>query len=371
MEEVKTNIAVNKSRLLNFSFIRKIPWNIVLRYSIFAAGTAVLTLLFPHGEASQYSDLKLNLISSREIIAPFDFEILKSEHELKQERTEARASIMPVFGKNPDTGVIRIRQLDSLLTDLGAKVLSPKFIFQSDSLIDAGLKSLNDIYRVNLSSGNFSFDRSLIVTAWWDSLAQELADGLDASYLAGILDRSPETLNTSANSIAVVTSGIERRISILSVFTMEDAKRNLLDRLKNIFPEGDSRIKLGYELALNFIEPNLIHDHELTERRRAEAASKVALAKGIVLKDERIIDSNERVTQTHQDKLRSLAQKRLEMSAEEGGLAKILPLLGKIIYSAGLLFLFAYFIFKYRVDVAANKNFILILLLLLAPLIFL
>ena len=371
MEEIKTNIEDNRLWLKRFSFFRKIPWEIVLRYSIFVAGTAVLVLLFPHGEASQYSDLKLNLISSREIIAPFDFEIIKSEAELKEERIAARASIMPVFGKNPETGVIRIRQLDSLLTDLGALVLSASFVFQSDSLIDAGLSSLNEIYRVNLSSVNLSFDRSVIVHSWWDSLAQELADGLDASYLSGILDRSPETINTSANSIAVVTLGIERRISMLSVFSLEDAKKNLLDRLKNVFPEGDSRIKLGYELALNFIEPSLIYDHELTERRREEAASKVALAKGIVLKDERIIDSNERVSQTHLDKLRSLAQKRLETSAEEGGLAKILPLLGKIIYSAGLLFLFAYFVFKYRVNAATNKNFILILLLLLAPLLFL
>ena len=318
MEEAKTNIQDIPPRRLNFAFIRKIPWNIVIRWSIFIAGTVILTLLFPHGEASQYSDLKLNLISSREIIAPFDFEILKSETELAQERSAARSSVMPVFRKNPVTGQVRLGQLDTLLADLRPILLAADFTFQSDSVIDKRLGPINDVYHVSLSSRNFSFDRSVLIQSWWDTLSYEIRSALDASYLSGILDRSPETLNTGANSAAIVSQGIERRISLLSVFSLDDAKKNILDKLKTLFPEGDSRIKLGYELVLSFIEPNLIFDSEMTERRRKEATAKVALAKGIVFKAERIIDSNERVTQAHLDKLRSLAQKRLEMSALPG-----------------------------------------------------
>jgi putative nucleotidyltransferase with HDIG domain len=165
-----------------------------------------------------------------------------------------------------------------------------------------------------------------------------------------------------------MSEGLEKKVSLFTVQGMTIAKERILEHLKNLFPPGDKRIKLGYEISLNFLEPNLWYDKQITEQRRKEAANKVALAKGIVFKDERIIDANERVKQEHLDKLRSLAIKKMEFSQSGGGISKFIPFIGKALFAGGILFLLGFLIFNYRSGIATNKNLFLILLILLSPL---
>ena len=365
------NIAVPKKPSLFHKIVAKVPWEIVLRWTLFVVGVAALTALFPHGGTSKYSDLKLNLISSREIIAPFDFEILKTDEQLDQERRAARASVLPVFERSKATAETRLTQLDSLWEEMNILLFSETYSNSPDSILAAELNAINAKYRINLSGDILQIDKELLTAEWLQEFITPLRQSLLAAYTAGILDRDPAALNTSTNSIVVISSNIERVLGFISVSDKNQSKKFILDKLKNSFAENDIRIKMGYEIALNLLEPNLIYHEDLTEIRRTAEEAKVALAKGIVLKDERIIDSNERVTQVHLDKLRSLDVKRRELAVEESGISKILPLLGKILFSAGLLFIFGYFVFHYRREITQTKNFLLLLILLLSPLVFL
>jgi len=350
---------------------QQLPWEAIFRWMLFLLGTAGLTALFPFGGASKYSDLKLNFINTKEIIAPFDFEILKSEEELEAERALTRSTVPPVFRREDAIERMKLTQLDSLLSDLHNLVFSEDFSAGRDSLAELQLRLINQRCRINLSGQLFSLDRELIDEGWWHAFKTEMSGGLGEAYDIGILDHEPTTLNTSSEFVIVIAQGIERRFPLLVLSGLSSAKKTILNSLKDTFSESDLRVKLGYEIILNFLEPNLIYDEGLTELRREESSTKVALAKGIVLKDERIIDSNERVTQVHLDKLRSLDIKQRELAADEGGIARIFPFFGKIILSAGLLFLFAFFVFHYRPELTSAKNFLLLLILLLTPLAFL
>ena len=354
-----------------FSFLQNIPWEIIFRWLIFVIGLAGLISLFPMGATPQHSDLKINLISPYEIIAPFDFEILKSKNELEQERTAARASVLPVFKRSSEIESRSLAQLDSLMDDLYLLLFSEKSAEGSDSLIVIELERLNQAYRMNLSLRELKPEEGEITPEWWDALALRVKSGLKAAYQTGILDREPETINTTANAVSILSQGIKRRVSLYNVTGMSLAKSLILENLKNTFPEGDRRVKLGYEIILNFIEPNVLYDKETTEGRRTAAANKVALAKGIVLKDERIIDSNERVTQEHLDKLHSMFKKKEEISLAEGGMSRVFPLIGKALFSGGILLLLGYLIYYHRSSIATNRNYLLILIVLLTPLVFL
>lgn len=353
------------------SFIRKLPGKIIIRWSLFMLGLTGLVLLFPLGSTPQYSELKFNFISRQEIIAPFDFELLKSGEELASEREAARLAVMPVFMRLEETRAKRLAQLDSLLFDLKNLLFTPDYADIPDSVKFSRLDSINRKYRTNLTHDLTNFQIDQLTERWWRKLEDRLKTDLARAYKMGILDREPETINTAADAVTIISKGVERRVSFYSIFGMNLVKSTILANLKKAFPEGDNRVKAGYEISLNVIEPNLIYDERVTENRRNEAAGKVALAKGIVLKNERIIDSNERVTQEHLQKLRSLNLKKAELSAEEGGITRIFPFAGKVLFSGGILLLLGLMIFTYNPNTATNRSFLLILLILLSHLAFL
>ena len=55
------------------------------------------------------------------------------------------------------------------------------------------------------------------------------------------------------------------------------------------------------------MKPNLIYDIETTERRQQARQDRVPRNKGIILKNERILDANTRVTEDDLQKLFSLS----------------------------------------------------------------
>ena len=71
--------------------------------------------------------------------------------------------------------------------------------------------------------------------------------------------------------------------------------------------ENDIRRELGYDLILEFMIPNLIYDKETTERRQKASLDRVPRSKGIVLKDEMIVNANQRINEEDLQKLQSLA----------------------------------------------------------------
>jgi len=65
-------------------------------------------------------------------------------------------------------------------------------------------------------------------------------------------------------------------------------------------------ITAGFELTRAVLRPNLIFYEARTERRREEAANEVALYKGTVIENERIIDAHTRIDVDDFEKLESL-----------------------------------------------------------------
>jgi len=371
MADEENNIENSEEKRDKFRLIRRLPWNLIFRYLLFVVSLGCLVLLFPRGTTPEYSNLKLDFISTHEIIAPFDFELLKSGEELKQERETARKAVLPVFIRSEENTSKILNRFDSLMVSLEGLLFDSQWKNISDSSKNARLDLLNTTFGINLSSGIFNLPRNQLNRTMWLELAKNLKDNLNQIYKLGVIDSDFDAINTSADAAIVISKGIEQRKTIYSIYSLSLAKSTILENLKKEFPEGDKRINLGYEILLNIIEPNLFYDRDVTESRREEAASKVAPAKGIVLKGERIIDSNERVTEQHLAKIQSLITKKQELAAEEVGIARLIPLVGKILFSGGVLLLFGFLIFHYNREIATNKNFLLILLILIAHLAFL
>ncbi len=365
------NTEQKRKKLLVWLRKAAFPWDTFFRWMIFALGLTGLVFLFPHGTTPQFSDLKLNYISHREIIAPFDFEILKTEGELARERKAAQESVMPFFKRNDEVTERNLACLDSLLDDLQFLQTMKMNKETRDSVIKAELERVNQYYKLTLSQDIFQTGKQAEVSVWWAEFTEKTIDHLTESYRRGIFNLEPDEITTTSNAAVVLFKGIEQRVSLYSIYGTNLTKGFILDKLKESFPPGDSRVKFGYEIVLGFLEPNIIYQEQITENRRIDARNKVALAKGIVLKNERIIDSNERVAQEHLDKLRSLSLKKAELSMEVGGIRVIFPFAGKFLFSGGILLVLGFMVFNYRSEITPNKNLLLIVLILLAQLAFL
>ena len=234
-EEKKSETEIRAS--IRFRRLKKLPWKVIIRWILFTVAIAAITAMFPRGGAPQYSDFKLNFISSREIIAPFDFELLKSEEELKREREDAQLSVLPVFVRSEDSSSNYFGKFDSLMTNLQELL----FEWGSDSLKTIKLDSLNRKFNFSLTPEIIKVPRAQLTREMWKQLVQKLREDLSLIYKQGVLDSEFETLNTTADAIVVISKGVERRISFYSIFSNSLAKSTVLESLKRAFPEGDKR----------------------------------------------------------------------------------------------------------------------------------
>ncbi|MFH0765566.1 MAG: hypothetical protein V2A61_04010, partial [Calditrichota bacterium] len=85
----------------------------------------LFTLLTPRSKSPEFAHLVEGSVSQTKIIAPFDFEVLKSSDELDKERRESAETILPVTLKSDSVGDFYTRELllfadesHSMLADL-------------------------------------------------------------------------------------------------------------------------------------------------------------------------------------------------------------------------------------------------------------
>ena len=343
--------------------------NLIVRWLILAVGIVSVTLLFPGGGASEYSELRLNSINRKKIIAPYEFEILKSTEQVKSERQQARASVPPIFKRVGEIDKRNLSRLDSILSLIGGMLLNSGG--DVDSIRNAAFARISTDYHITLNQDIINPSEGEMDQDWWRPLAVNLRTQLKTVYDNGILDQEPDNISAPGNTISILSNGIEKHTQLFSVYTISLAKSEILRELKSVFIEEDRRINIGYEIVLHLLEPNLIYDKNLTQQRRNITADRVPIAKGIVLKSEKIIDANEKVTQAHLDKIRSLIKKREELAQQEGGSIKQLPQAGKFIFVTGVFLLLGLLIFSFEANRGANRYLLLLLLIMLSHLAFL
>ncbi|MFC2170520.1 hypothetical protein ACFLQJ_00915 [Calditrichota bacterium] len=274
------------------------PWLPIVLLSVLSIG---LTFLFPRLSGFSFSEYTLGSISQEEIIAPFNFEILKSEEELKHDRENARNSIEPVFQRVDSISRLEEYQLSHFLAESKqfADTLA-KTAFEGviqDSVKLSNWQMLRNKYGINITYPSWNYllaasstDRMHRTSFIADKALLGILNDISAQ---GILNRSMDKIETPSARIRIIREGEESAIQLDEVYDITESRREALVRLEDIASKvweekADSVIKVGYEILLPFIEPNLIYDNDETDIRKHAIVDKVPIVKGIVLKDERI-----------------------------------------------------------------------------------
>jgi len=347
---------------------------------------ALFTLLTPGGESPKFAQLSEGNISHDKIIAPFDFEVLKFPEELESERDEAAANVLPVVVKVDSLGDSSRREIMALSDEThrmfanlseefyAAFVDSSVAISVVDSILyRRGHDQIFDRFGFRLGDDTWEFlvtlfiyDREEAPGAYFQYFENVMEGILRDLYGKGILNINRVNLIHHTGNITIQYEAEEDVVELEKLLSINDAAIYTSELLplrlgEEIYPP--KAISASYAILQPFISPNILYAKDETERRREAAISKVPLAKGLVKKDELIIDSNIRVNKDHVAKLRSLSVKRVDMEIDQGGFKIWLPILGYFVIIGILTTLFWIFIAIVRPKVWSEWKLILLIVI--------
>ena len=333
-----------------FSGIMSHYWR---QISILLAVIVALSFFFPRGKALLYS-YQLNDVAQEEVVAPFNFPILKTADELQSDLDEAIKSEPSLFLRSQDVvdgQVVAMGEFFNLVRSI--QKASKQLSDSKDSLYRNRFSDQYDVARVAVQSDStalavqierikteFSFafgdekwenifvsDPNNPSIIDLDKLQNDMiqisrnrwAEGIYDIELAGIVSRK-----------VAVNIGNDEAPELTDPGTYNDLQNAWTKarvEVTNRYPdEVDIRRDLGYSLVVEFMKPNLVFDRETTERRQQARQDRVPRNKGIILKNERIVDANTRVTEDDLQKLHSLSVAIDTKAMEEKGLDVIFVL---------------------------------------------
>ncbi len=359
------------------------------RVLIFVGSISVISLLFPVGGRFEYR-YDLNEITKEAIIAPDNFPVLKSPETLESERETARRAVPYLFRRDPQITTAQLDGVVDLFTRARGIQRAENRLAQSrqrayryeyrdvERFTEAQRAVERDSTEVVDLKSNFSqrfpLDLDLNAPNWSSFFRGESPEGQKINYIRlqreleriirdilaeGVLNKPKSELEDYP--VALASEGVEEVVDPKFLLDREEAWAKAKTRLQAQYPiEAPVESSVGSDLLIYFIHPNLIYDEETTLRRREAAEDKVPISKGFVLKNERIVDANTRVTPEILEKLNSLAAAKSQAIASAGGIQLWLPKIGMVAITVILLLFFYAWLYVYR-DSWFRQNRVLLL----------
>ena len=212
----------------------------------------VLTLIFPRTAKFSYDYRKGSPWSHETLLAQFDFPILKTDEQIREEKSRSKSVVIPYY---------RYRQ----------------------DIVDNCRKAAEGI-----DMGGYSYLRPLIVAS------------VDGIYSNGVVpDEGVKLDGHSDPSGAVLYIQKDKRAGkkpVSEVFKESEAKNRLLSDIAAKYPRINADSVLRSAGIYDFIVPNLEYDPKTTELVRSESSNQVSTTQGFVSAGQLIVSEGEIVT---------------------------------------------------------------------------
>jgi putative nucleotidyltransferase with HDIG domain len=324
------------------------PERIWVRWLIAGCAVVVLSLLFPRAHFLQFTDLKEGRISPRRVVAPFDFEILKTSDDYARDRDAAVRDLLPVFVRDAAVALRLSRRVDAAFDDLDR--IRP-VVFARPERESGLLDSLAAAHPAPaLQPGLWRTVLHAPVPERLNRLRSECKEALREVLGIGVLMLSKGSIPSSGKRIVVSDSRAESVRPGNEFLDPAEARTRFHIRLARVFPRDPDFAAFGSGLLDWILQPNLNADTTAYKDRVREVLAHVPPASGFVYADEKIVDKNERITPEIRQKLNSLATKMAERGSTERGVAGALPFFGRLVFVSALFFLLAVYVHDQNSD---------------------
>ena len=348
----------------------------------------LLSFFFPQGKTLLYS-YQLNDVAQEEVVAPFNFPILKTSDQLQLDLEEALNSEPFLFLRSQDVVSKQIEVIDDYFKHINLiQLANIKLAESKDDLYRNRFTEQFDLARINVQSDsaalevlmetvqenyNFAFndekwnriflsDYSNNSILDLDNLKKEIIQISRNRWAEGIYDIPISEI--LSKQVAIIMSGSEpaELTEAIRYNDIQDAWTKARMEVTNRFPNNINFSRdLGYSLIVEFMKPNLIYDRETTERRQQARQDRVPRNKGIILKNERILDANTRVTEDDLQKLFSLSVAIDNKAMQESSTDIVLAYLGRILVIGIIVSFFFTFLLTYRKPIFDDWRMVLLI----------
>ena len=266
------------------------------RIAIALALALITYLLFPASPAVDFPLLEIGSVAPDNVIAPFAYDVRKSDTELTRERDEMARSVVPLFAYSPaafDSARAGLRAFSDTVSAAATRTGG------SETERAAAVVRAAASQRVHLTSPEAAYllqptRRAAVVDAIGRSFDRWLAAGVASST----------ALDAAGNTVGVRRGDGERSMPTDSVLTFA----SLVARARLVHPDPNSVVgdALYVKLLGAFFHPTLTYDRVSTERRRQDLQGTVAARKYEVLAGEKIVGAHEVVGREEHEKMRAL-----------------------------------------------------------------
>jgi putative nucleotidyltransferase with HDIG domain len=258
-----------------------------LNYLVLSASIVftIISLFYSGEPRSKFSNLVVGQISDKTILAPFDFDVLKSQTMLNQETKRLLHNVRPIYKISDDVNFEIYKRLNSLNEEFALRenqkvnIVSKKkfFIFGQETE-----KFLNDKKkRLNL----------------YKKISNEMNQVLQIGIYCDSLQVKNITL-FSANHL--------KTFDVNRLYSLQEA----INKLSIKISKFDIPYQIIKDILTYILEPNIVYDSQLTGEIKQKQLNKIIPLYTKVLKNEAIIRKNQKITETDILKLESL-QKQL------------------------------------------------------------
>jgi putative nucleotidyltransferase with HDIG domain len=298
-------------------------WRVVIHIALALLVVSLSVMLFPKPELYVPPDHpREGDIVSQDIVAPFDFPVMKSSEELAADSAEKRRETPPVLDYDQDIA-------DSVQRTLG------QFLDRADRLTRTPIKPRLRAER--LASAFPWLDLSALPPprsgGGWVALRYATEDVVHRLYNVGIFPDN-RFLPPSESRVVIVAIAGEDVVSMRDqIFDLGSANDRLRRELAEI-PGVDSLEQRAFvDVVSSLMTPNLRFDQETTDLRRQDALAQISPHKVHIYRGERIVSKHERVNWVHAEMLAALAQFRAEQGDRANPMWSLAPVGGRLLYA--------------------------------------
>jgi membrane-associated HD superfamily phosphohydrolase len=205
--------------------------------------------------------------------------------------------------------------------------------------------------------------------AAFEDIAQAALVSLREIYKAGVLNVEKNIFSPTITKLSISRKqdgGVEELEEINYYQSVPEAQNTLLELLRKSDLREEHKIKVAYQIAVNFLQPNVFYAQDEHQKRIEDAVAIVPLAKDQVLAGERIIDGHQRITQQHIEKLNSFAVAKAERGEVSYFWKRLLPAVGKFFLTLLILSILVIYLWRARRSIIFDtKRMLLIALIIL------
>lgn len=306
-------------------------YQLILRGIVAIASIAAIVFIFPSEVKFKYEFQKAKPWLHDNLIAPFDFPIFKAEAELQEDIQKAESSVSVNYRVKPEIKEKNLNQFEVLFTEKWNDEVAKKSKgYFNNKTFSLGFNK-DTIKNLNFKTG---------------------IDALTKIYEKGIYAQDEVFQGKEGNfEFNLINENTAKKVTLSELNNLQQAHFEALNLLKN-------NLQVNNEFVIsvidNCLEPNLNYDQQFTENLIEQAKNQVSETRGVVLKNEKIIDRGQVVTDELFQKLESL---RREYEGKKVGIEQLyLVRLGEVFLVGLVVLVLLIFITIFRKDVINVNN---------------